>query len=144
MEICRYERWIRNFEENYQNIQIFLPKDQTQIRYNSSDPAPTWPKKSAGSGSTTLREFPQKVPAGVLLKQNSAKSCATITLKQRCGSALISMRIRIQGAKLMQIRILVRLCRQKKLNFYLKIIEIHPIPTWVQCLFERLDFRFIC
>ncbi len=38
---------------------------------------------------------------------------------QYCGSALVSMRIRIHGAKTLQIRILVRFCRYWKLNFYM-------------------------
>ncbi len=49
---------------------------------------------------------------------------------QCCGSELVSMRIqlltlmriRIHGAKQMRIRILVRHCRHKKLNFYIKNI----------------------
>jgi hypothetical protein len=43
-----------------------------------------------------------------------------VTIYQFCGSASMGIRIRIQGAKQIRIRILVRQLSHKKLNFYMK------------------------
>ncbi len=52
----------------------------------------------------------------------------------------LNSRIRIQGVKSMRIRILVRLCRQKKLNFYMNNIlyEVNRskiMPTYCHKVF---------